>query len=75
MFRQFRTWLKKRRRRRLEREARELDALVSRAHRYAHNPFIASVLSCRRRKGYITPRQQRWLRVAVHREYLTSHGA
>jgi len=75
MIQQVQAWLKNRRRHRLEREARELDDLIRRAHLYTHNAFVASVLFHRQRKGYITSRQHRWLRVIVHREYLNSHCA
>ena len=57
MIQQVRAWLKNRRRHRLEREARELDDLIRRAHLYTHNAFVASVLFHRQRKDYITSRQ------------------
>jgi hypothetical protein len=76
MIDRLRTWLKKRRRLHLEREARELEALIREAHQYArYNGFIASVLAYRRRKGFITPKQHHWLKVAVKREYLIAQGA
>lgn len=46
------------------------------AHRYApYNRFIASLLAFRRRRGYLTPKQHAWRRVAVRRQYLVSQGA
>jgi hypothetical protein len=61
-----RAWLKRRRRARLEREERELSDLIERAYFCrCTSRFVDSVLTYRERKGYITERQQRALRVAV----------
>lgn len=69
-------WLKERRRRRLDREAREWDELIRQAYRYArYDRFLASIVAYHRRKGYITSRQARWLPQAVSRAYWTSEGA
>jgi hypothetical protein len=70
------TWLRARRRRRLDREAREQAALIRQAYRYArYNRFLASIVAHHRRKGYITPKQARWLPSTVRRAYWTSEGA
>ena len=61
-----RAWLKERRRHRLERDAAELADLIERAYFCrCMSRFIDSVLSYRERKGYITERQCRMLRVVV----------
>ena len=71
-----RTWLHRRRRLRLEREAAELAELIRQAHCYArYSPFIASVLAYRRRKGFMTDRQRAALKRAVRMEWRISHGA
>ena len=62
----FRAWLKRRRRARLEREARELSDLIERAYFCrCTSRFVDSVLTYRERKGYITERQHRALRAKV----------
>jgi hypothetical protein len=68
--------LKERRRRQLDREAREQAALIRQAYRYArYDRFLASIVAYHRRKGYVTPRQARWLPAIVRRAYWTSEGA
>jgi hypothetical protein len=69
-------WLKDRRRRRLDREARDQAELIRQAYRYArYDRFLASIVAYHRRKGYITLRQARWLPSTVRRAYWTSEGA
>lgn len=69
-------WLSRRRQQRLAREAQQLEELGRQARSYARsNGFIGSVLASQRRKGFITPKQHDWLKIAVRRAYLTSHGA
>lgn len=76
MLDRLKVWLKERRRRRLEREAGELAELIQQAYRYArHDRFLASIVAYHRRKGYITPKQARWLPSRVRRAYWTSEGA
>lgn len=76
MLDRLKAWLRERRRRRLERAARELDGLLRDARRYArYDGFVRSVLAYRHRKGFITPKQHRALKGAVRRAYWTSEGA
>ena len=69
-------WFKERRRRRPEREALDLADLLRQTYGYArYDRFLSLIVAHHSRKGYITPKQAKWLPSTIRRAYWTYEGA